>query len=76
MRFQPVIQVHFGRTVQVNPTTEAVRRTEDMCLSCGRLKPGQPDNCPDARTLCAMSINDHVATMVTRCPSWIAIGQA
>ncbi len=67
---QPVQQVHYGHTVWVNPTTEAVRRSECLCLNCGNMKPGQPDHYAIAQKLYAVAVTDNVAMAITRCPMW------
>jgi hypothetical protein len=69
MHEQPIQQVHYGKAVWVNPTTEAVR-VECLCLNCGRMKPGQLDHCPIASKLYAVSVADNVAMTITRCPVW------
>ena len=50
MKEQPRKETHYGQEVLVNPTTESMRKEECLCLNCGDLKPGQPDNCPIAQS--------------------------
>ena len=70
MEKQPVQESHYGATVWVNPTTEALRRTECLCLNCGNMKPGQADHCPIALMLYGACVKGNVALTVTRCPEW------
>ncbi len=70
MRVQPKVEEHYGKRVFVNPTTEYIRRAECLCLNCGNLKPGQPDNCQIAQALFEVCVRENVALAVTRCPIW------
>ena len=70
MKSQPELQTYFGREVWVNPTTEAIRDAECLCMNCDLLKPGKNDNCGIAKTLYAVCVNNDVALAVTRCPLW------
>ena len=49
---------------------EYIRRAECLCLNCGNLKPGQPDNCQIAQALFEVCVRENVALAVTRCPIW------
>jgi hypothetical protein len=70
MKEQPKQETHYGHEVWVNPTTESLRRSECLCLNCGNLKPGQPDNCHIAQTFYQVCVQNNVALAVTRCPLW------
>jgi hypothetical protein len=70
MKKQPKKEAHFGNEVWVNPTTESLRRQECLCLNCGRLKPGQPDNCAIAEAFYKICVNANIAIMITRCRMW------
>ena len=71
MKEQPVIEEHHGANVFVNKTTESIRYEECLCLNCGRLKPGESDNCPIAQAFYDICVKENVALMVTRCPVWL-----
>ena len=70
MKEQPRQEEHYGHQVWVNPTTEALRRTECLCLNCGNWNPGQPDHCSIAGALYQVCVTDNVALTITRCPLW------
>lgn len=70
MKRQPKKETHYGKEVWVNPTTEALRREECLCLNCGNSKPGEPDHCHTAKDLYEICKRDNVAFPVTRCPRW------
>lgn len=66
---QPAKQeVHYGKTVWVNPTTETLRKTECLCLNCSNLKPDQSDNCHIAQSLFQICVLENIAMAITRCP--------
>lgn len=70
MKGQPRKETHYGQEVWVNPTTESIRKEECLCLNCGNLKPGQPDNCPIAQSFYEICVKKNVAMAITRCPIW------
>ena len=70
MKEQPKKEVHYGHEVYVNPVTELMRKSECLCLNCGNLKPGQPDNCHIAQELYQICVKRNVAFAITRCPIW------
>ena len=70
MKEQPKKETHYGHEVWVNPTTEALRKSECLCLNCGNLKPGQPDHCPIAQSLYEICVKKNIAMAITRCPVW------
>lgn len=70
MQQVPQQEEHYGHDVWVNPTTEALRRSECLCLNCDNLKPGQPDNCQIAQQLYQVCVSENVALTITRCPIW------
>jgi len=60
--------------VWVNPTTEALRKDECLCLNgCARMKPGQPDHCEIAARLYIACIDGKTALIVTRCSLYVPI---
>lgn len=65
MKKQPVVEKHFGYDVWVNPTTEAIREAECLCLNCGAIK-----KCPIAKTLFNICVVKHMAMAITRCFCW------
>jgi|WetSurMetagenome_2_1015567.scaffolds.fasta_scaffold441091_2 hypothetical protein len=67
MKAQLKQEEHYGVVVWVNPTTEALRRTECLCLNCTCLKPGKTDNCPYAQRLYEVCKDGNIALAVTRC---------
>ena len=69
MQKHPQSETHYGVGVWVNPITEALRKTECLCLNCKNLKPG-PDNCAIAQALYQICVQENVALVVTRCPVW------
>ena len=69
MRVDPVIQIHYGKEVFVNTTTEALRREECLCLNCENMKPGD-DNCHIANALYKICKKEDIAMAITRCPLW------
>ena len=70
MEKHPKKETHYGKEVYVNPTTESMRKEECLCLNCGCLKPGQPDNCPIAQSFYEICVEKNIALIVTRCPLW------
>lgn len=70
MKRPPRQEVHYGSSVWVNPTTEAVRREECLCLNCDNLKRDEPDNCAIAEALYQIVKRDNLALTITRCPEW------
>lgn len=70
MKEQPKKEAHYGQKVWVNPITEALRKSECLCLNCGNLKPGQPDNCPIAQLFYEICVTNNVAIATTRCFIW------
>ena len=71
MKEHPKEETHHGVKVWVNKTTEAIRKKECLCLNCGKLKPGQTDNCPTAQAFYELCVKNNTALMVTRCPLWL-----
>ena len=69
MEKEPVQVVHYGIPVWVNPTTEALRKTECLCLNCANMKPGEA-NCPIAKSLYNICVGSNIALVVARCPVW------
>ncbi|HTP56683.1 MAG TPA: hypothetical protein VMJ72_00175 [Candidatus Paceibacterota bacterium] len=70
MQRAPIKAVHYDKSVWVNPTTEAMRRSECLCLNCRNMKPGAADHCSIAQKLYAVCMADNVAMIITRCPLW------
>lgn len=70
MKEKPKKETHYGKKVWVNPTTEALRKSECLCLNCGNMKPNQPANCSIAESLFKISVNTNIAIAITRCPTW------
>lgn len=58
------VEAH-GATVWCNKKLDALRRTDCLCLNCGRAR-----SCPVAKTLFAVCVNNNLALAVTRCPVW------
>lgn len=71
MRQPPVLVESHGFMVYENPTIEAIRRDECLCLNCGRFKPGTDEHCRIAALLFAVCRIGGVTTPVSRCPDWI-----
>ena len=69
-------EVHYEKEVWVNPTTEAIRRQECLCIptggNCANFKPGEPDHCSIAQSLYEVCRSANVALAVTRCPLYQA----
>lgn len=72
MKKQPKKETHYGQKVWVNPTTESIRKGECLCLNCGNLKPGRPNdyNCRIAQSLYDTCVLENIAMAITRCPHW------
>lgn len=70
MKKVPEQQVHYGAKVWVNPTTEAMRKTECLCWNCDNLKPDKPDSCAIAEALFQIIKRENLALTITRCPDW------
>lgn len=68
MKEAPRQEEHYGNMVWVNPTTEAIRREECLCLNCNKCKPGQPNHCHIAQALYEVCKRENIALAVTRCP--------
>lgn len=69
MRQPAVREEHYGVSVLVNPTLEALRRTECLCLHCTRI-PG----CVQAAEFYRLCQLFNTALAVTRCPTFIPRG--
>ena len=68
---QPPVRAHkYGRDVWENPTLEAIRPDECLCLHCVRMKPGQADHCEIAAALYSVCKQHGVAFPVSRCPKF------
>jgi len=65
---KPVIETHFGKKVRTHPLMELLRKSECLCMKCGKLKPDQPDNCKKANKLFEVCVKEDIAFAVTRCP--------
>lgn len=65
MKRRLVLEKHFGYTVWVNPTTEALREAECLCRNCGAIA-----QCSIANSLLKICINEHMAMAITRCFHW------
>jgi hypothetical protein len=71
MREHPRKETHYNQEVWVNPTVEALRESECLCLDCKSFKPNQPDNCPTAQSLYEIcEEKGGMALIITRCPGW------
>jgi hypothetical protein len=70
MRLRPIQEKHYGEVVWVNLTTERLRQDECLCLNCGKLKPGQPDNCQRAQAFYEICVQANIAIIITRCRDW------
>jgi hypothetical protein len=70
MKVQPVLEEYRGRSVWVNPTTEAARQSECLCLNCDSMRPDSPNHCRLARVLYMACVPGDLVVMVTRCSSW------
>ena len=66
MKENPVKQEHYGVEVWVNPLTEGMRDEECLCLNCDSLKMGE-DNCPIAKKLYKICVEDNMALTITIC---------
>lgn len=71
MKEAPKKEVHYGLAVWVNPTAEAMRREECLCLHCDRMKPGQPDHCPVAAQFYEICKANGNAFVLARCAHWM-----
>ena len=65
MKETPKKETHHGAEVWVNPTTEALRRDECLCLNCGKL-----GLCPTAKNFFRRCKTENIALAVTRCPKF------
>lgn len=72
MRVSPEQRTHkkYQTTAWVNPTTEALRPEECLCLNCGNMKPGEDGHCHIATKLYTICLDENVAMAITRCPLW------
>jgi hypothetical protein len=70
MQVQPISVLRHGQQVWENPTVEAIRREECLCLNCARMKPGEPDHCPIARRFYEICKVHGTAFALSRCDSW------
>ena len=66
----PVRAHKYGFDVWENPTLEAIRPDECLCLNCSNLKPGLPENCEIAAALFSVSKQHGVAFPLSRCPKF------
>ena len=62
----------YGRTVFEDVELDDHRRLSCMCKSCGNLKPGQADNCPQAEVIFALCRTVGMAAGVSRCAAYKA----
>jgi hypothetical protein len=60
----------YGLLVWENPTAEAIRKEECLCLNCGRMKPGQPDHCQVAAAFYEICKVNGNAFVLSRCAHW------
>jgi hypothetical protein len=72
MQVRPVQEEHYGGVVWVNPTIEALRKSESLCYNCARLKSEAPEaeQCQIALAFYRRCKTENVALAVTRCPVW------
>ena len=59
------------KMVWETPTMDALRHEHCMCLHCGALKPGTPENCPIAQKFYEICKAHGNAFILTRCEDWI-----
>jgi len=67
---KPVQVERYGQTVWELPEMDKVRRDNCMCLHCGKLKKGDPNNCKIAEYFFKMCQQHGNAMIMTRCDSW------
>lgn len=70
MKEAPKQEKHYEVAVWVNKTTEAMRKTECLCLHCVNMKPGEEGHCLKAQALFGVCIEGDIALTVTRCSTW------
>lgn len=70
MKEAPKQEERYGVMVWVNPTTEAVRKTECLCFNCKHMNPGKAGHCLKAQALFGVCIEGDIALAVTRCSTW------
>lgn len=70
MQKTPRQEEHYGRTVWVNPLTEALREKECLCFNCDKMKPGQVDHCSIATAFYGVCRLTGTAFAMTRCPEF------
>lgn len=68
MEKEPIIIEKYGVKVYANPTTEALRPLECLCLNCNKQKNDPKENCEVAFKLFNICVEHNIALAVTRCP--------
>ena len=69
---QPNQVEKYGVLVWQNPTIEALRREECLCLHCARIdRDCGGEGCTIAGDLFAICKRENVAFPVSRCPKWL-----
>lgn len=61
----PILEKHCGSMVWINPDTEAMRRSECLCLNCCKMT-----DCKTAHELYEICVRDDIAFMMTRCKAY------
>jgi len=56
------VEEHYDEMVYVNTLTEALRKSECLCLNCGSMR-----NCEYADAFFKLCCGGNIALMVTRC---------
>ena len=70
MKNNPVKVDAHGSRVWSNVAVDELRRTECLCVNCGRLRTGSADNCQFAQRLYEICKDGSIALLLTRCKHW------
>ena len=65
MRDTPIVKEFYGKNVWTNEEMDQLRKTECLCLNCKKM----PD-CPSAKTMYKLCVEEDLAMMITRCRSF------
>lgn len=68
------LEHHYGADVWTDTETDLIRKEHCLCWKCKKLTCVKETNCPTAQKLFDIAQNDSCAMMMTRCKSFVPIG--
>lgn len=61
---------HHGKQVWVREALKGTHREHNLCYTCVKLKPGEPDNCKIAEAILKNCKEFHIVTPTYECPAF------